>query len=46
MGLTGELPSWPVPKVGQVDPTSADLEAAAMIHERYSAIVRDHYAAL
>jgi xylulokinase len=44
--LTGELPSWPVPQVAEVDPTSADLEAAAMIHERYSATVRDHYAAL
>jgi xylulokinase len=44
--LTGELPTWPVPQVGQVDPTSADLEASAMIHERYSAAVRDHYGAL
>ena len=44
--LTGELPSWPVPQVGQVDPTSADLDAAAMIHDRYSTTVRDHYGAL
>jgi xylulokinase len=42
--LTGELPSWPVPEVGQVDPTVADIEAAAMIDDRYTASVRDHYA--
>jgi xylulokinase len=44
--LTGELPSWPVPQVGRVEPTGADLEAAAMIDERYTSAVRDHYAAL
>jgi xylulokinase len=44
--LTGELPTWPVPQVGRVDPTGADLEAAAMIEEHYTAAVRDHYGAL
>jgi xylulokinase len=43
--LTGELPDWPVPQVRTIEATEADRAAAAMIDERYSATVREHYQA-
>ncbi|SDT14049.1 xylulokinase [Microlunatus soli] len=41
--LTGELPSWKIPVVREIEPTAADLEAHQVIAERYRSALAEHY---
>ena len=41
--LTGSMPDWPVAYVGVLEPSAADLEAAAEIRNRYVGILTSHY---
>lgn len=40
---TGELPDWPVPLVGEFEPTESDLTAHRELSERYRAVLDAHY---
>ena len=42
--LTGSVPDWKVPYVDEQEPTTADVEAAAEINERYRTILHAHFA--
>lgn len=41
--LTGKLPSWPVPHVGETEPTAADQRAAVALSERYTTVLAEHF---
>ena len=41
--LTGRLPDWSVPQVADYEPSAEDVEAAAVVDERYRAVVGKHY---
>ena len=43
--LTGDLPRWKVPITREIEPTAADLEAHAMIADRYRTALETHYLA-
>jgi xylulokinase len=40
--LTGTLPEWPVPVLSQLEPTEADIRAAAEIGDRYRTVLAGH----
>jgi xylulokinase len=40
--LTGTLPEWPVPVLSKLDPTDADIRAAAEIGDRYRTVLASH----
>lgn len=41
--LTGRLPDWSVPQVADYEPSAEDVQAAAVVDERYRAVVGKHY---
>lgn len=40
---TGTQPDWPVPLAEEINPTEADITAAGELHERYVAVLADHF---
>jgi xylulokinase len=40
--LTGSLPEWPVPVLSKLEPTEADIRAAAEIGDRYRTVLAGH----